>query len=167
MVPHLYTHLVKVTHTARSFFDISIAFLLHFFLEAFAFQTLATMKIGSIALWSASMLLKHAVALPHIDPDAPISLDTFRLGARDGFDPHFGIDPETIRKYASQAPNITNLRKRVTEFDPEKQLVDGKLKPFQPSMTGKSLLTPCQCTATTSSLLLTSRLAKSAVFAQD
>lgn len=125
------------------------------------------MKIASITLWSAAMLLKPAVALPHIDPDAPISLDAFKLGSRDGADPHFGIDPETIRKYASQAPNITDLRKRVTEFNPQKQLVDGKLNPLQPSMTWTFLLTLWQCTATTSSLLPISRLARSAVFARD
>lgn len=89
------------------------------------------MKAGFLTFWSAALLLKQVVALPHIDPDTPIRLDSFRLESRDGVDPHFGIDPETIRKYASQAPDVTNLHKRVTEFDPEKQLVDGKFKAFQ------------------------------------
>ncbi|KAH7141990.1 hypothetical protein EDB81DRAFT_723228 [Dactylonectria macrodidyma] len=71
---------------------------------------------------SLALLSKQAAALPPIDPDTPIRLDAFKFDTRDGYNPHFGIDPETIRKYASQAPPA--LGKRVVDFDPEKQLIN-------------------------------------------
>lgn len=71
---------------------------------------------------SLLLLSQHAVALPHIDPEAAIPLSAFKMAGRGGVDPHAGIDPELIRKYASQVP--PTLGKRVTDFDPEKQLVD-------------------------------------------
>lgn len=80
------------------------------------------MKLFSI--WSAAVLLNQASALPHIDPETPIPLNGFKFHARDGVDPHMGIDPETIRKYASQVSSP--LDKRAIDFDPEKQLVDGQ-----------------------------------------
>lgn len=85
----------------------------------------------SLTLFSSLTLLSkasEAVALPTIDPDTPIALNAFKLRSRAGEDPHaaLGIDPETIRKYASQVPNPANLGKRVTEFDPEEQLIDGE-----------------------------------------
>ncbi|KPM39200.1 hypothetical protein AK830_g7335 [Neonectria ditissima] len=70
---------------------------------------------------SAAVLSHQAAALPHIDADTAIPLNAFKLHTRDGVDPHAMIDPETIRKYASQAPPA--IQKRAT-FNPEKQLVD-------------------------------------------
>lgn len=81
------------------------------------------MKGITFAAASAALLLHQVAALPHIDADTPIRLDTFKFNAKDGVDPHLGIDPETIRKYASLGPKV--LHERVLGFDPEKQLVDG------------------------------------------
>ena len=77
---------------------------------------------------SLALVAKLAAALPHIDPNTPIPLSAFKFRTRDGVDPHLGIDPETIRKYASQAP--PSLPKRVIDFDPEEQLVDGEQIPL-------------------------------------
>lgn len=75
---------------------------------------------------SIALLSQEAVALPKIDPDTPISLNAFKLRSRADQDPHaaLGIDPETIRQYASQVPSLDTLGKRVTDFNPEEQLVD-------------------------------------------
>lgn len=81
------------------------------------------MKPFTLATLATALLSNQAAALPALDPDTPIPLNAFKFNARDGQDPHMGIDPELIRKFASQAP--PNLGKRVIDFDPKKQLVDG------------------------------------------
>ncbi|KAM5341513.1 hypothetical protein ACJ41O_014544 [Fusarium nematophilum] len=80
------------------------------------------MKLFAVTFASLALLSGQAAALPHIDPETPIPLNAFKFGKRDGSDPHFGIDPETIRKYASQAPPAVG--KRAVGFDPKEQLVD-------------------------------------------
>jgi hypothetical protein len=82
------------------------------------------MKAFTLATVAIALLSNQAVAAPALHEDSPIPLNAFKLNSRDGHDPHFGIDPEIIRKYASQAPPA--LGKRVIDFDPKKQLVDGK-----------------------------------------
>lgn len=71
-----------------------------------------------------ALLSEQAMALPHIDPEAPIALSAFKFKRGEPGDPHLGIDPETIRKYVSQAPGPESLNKRVFDFDPEEQLID-------------------------------------------
>lgn len=83
------------------------------------------MKPFTFATVATVLLSNQAAALPTLDPDTPIPLNAFKFNPRAGQDPHLGVDPEIIRKFASQAP--TNLGKRVIDFDPKKQLVDGEL----------------------------------------
>lgn len=79
---------------------------------------------GLLALLSSA----QAVALPHIDPNTPIPLNMFKLRTRAGQDPHMGIDADTIRKYTLKGLNQASptLGKRVIDFDPVEQLVDGE-----------------------------------------
>lgn len=94
------------------------------------------MKPFSLTFLSLAVLLEHttAAALPHIEADTPIPLNAFKFASRDGGvggDPHAGIDPDLIRKYASMAS--PQLAKRVYDFNPEEQLIDGTsphLRPF-------------------------------------
>lgn len=81
----------------------------------------------SFTFWTLFLFSQQTIALPQIHPDTPIPLNAFKLRGRDGVDPHMGIDPELIRQYASQAPPA--IQKRVTEFDPKEQLVDGETLP--------------------------------------
>lgn len=81
------------------------------------------MKPFTLATLATALLSNQATALPKLNADTPIPLNAFKLGARDAKNPHLGVDPELIRKFASQAP--PNLGKRVIDFDPKEQLVDG------------------------------------------
>ncbi|KAF4472059.1 oxidase [Fusarium albosuccineum] len=69
-----------------------------------------------------AVLCQQVDARPHIHGDTKIPLNAFKFAKRGGVDPHFGIDPETIRKYASQAPPA--ISKRAIDFNPKEQLVD-------------------------------------------
>ncbi|KAM0304331.1 hypothetical protein HYE67_002002 [Fusarium culmorum] len=81
------------------------------------------MKAFTLATVASALLSNQVSALPTVNADTPIPLNAFKLNTRSGKeDPHFGIDPEIIRKYASMAPPA--LGKRVIDFDPEKQLID-------------------------------------------
>ncbi|KAF5254677.1 hypothetical protein FANTH_610 [Fusarium anthophilum] len=80
------------------------------------------MKPFTLATLATALLSNQASALPKLKADTPIPLNAFKFGARGAKNPHLGIDPELIRKYASQAP--PNLGKRVIDFDPKVQLVD-------------------------------------------
>ncbi|KAF4973330.1 hypothetical protein FZEAL_9346 [Fusarium zealandicum] len=80
------------------------------------------MKLFTVTLCSLAALSGQTAALRHVHPDTPIPLNAFKLKARGGVNPHLGIDPETIRKYASQAPPA--LGKREIDFNPAEQLVD-------------------------------------------
>ncbi|KAG5818611.1 hypothetical protein H9Q71_001358 [Fusarium xylarioides] len=80
------------------------------------------MKPFTLATLATALLSNQATALPKLDADTPIPLNAFKFGARDAKNPHLGVDPEPIRKFASQAP--TNLGKRAIDFDPKEQLVD-------------------------------------------
>ncbi|KAF9768393.1 hypothetical protein IL306_014336 [Fusarium sp. DS 682] len=80
------------------------------------------MKPFTLATLATALLSNQASALPKINADTPIPLNAFKFGARDGKDPHLGVDPELIRKFASQAPS--HHGKRVIDFDPKEQLVD-------------------------------------------
>ncbi|KAF5555891.1 oxidase [Fusarium mexicanum] len=80
------------------------------------------MKPFTLATLATALLSNQASALPKLNADTPIPLNAFKFGARGAKNPHLGIDPELIRKYASQAP--PNLGKRVIDFDPKEQLVD-------------------------------------------
>ncbi|KAG5793944.1 hypothetical protein H9Q69_007008 [Fusarium xylarioides] len=83
------------------------------------------MKPFTLATLATALLSNQATALPKLDADTPIPLNAFKFGARDAKNPHLGVDPEPIRKFASQAP--TNLGKRAIDFDPKEQLtVHGK-----------------------------------------
>ncbi|KAJ4130436.1 hypothetical protein NW765_016624 [Fusarium oxysporum] len=80
------------------------------------------MKPFTLATLATALLSNQATALPKLNADTPIPLNAFKFGARDAKNPHLGVDPELIRKFASQAP--PNLGKRVIDFDPKEQLVD-------------------------------------------
>lgn len=87
------------------------------------FAEVDNMKPFTLATLATALLSNQATALPTLDADTPIPLNAFKFGARDAKNPHLGVDPELIRKFASQAP--ANLGKRVIDFDPKQQLVDG------------------------------------------
>lgn len=91
------------------------------------------MKPFTFAFWPLALFSSQAAALPHIDPETPIPLNAFRMRDIGGRDPHMGIDPETIRKYASMVPESPGLGKRVVDFDPKEQLVDGECDPKRDS----------------------------------
>lgn len=87
------------------------------------FAEVDNMKPFTLATLATALLSNQATALPKLDADTPIPLNAFKFGTRGAKNPHLGVDPELIRKFASQAP--TNLGKRVIDFDPKEQLVDG------------------------------------------
>lgn len=121
----------------------------------------------AVTFCSLALLAKEAVALPHINPDTPIPLNAFKFNKRDGLDPHLGIDPETIRKYASMAPPAPGLNKRVIDFNPAEQLVDGEWFPSAQFFdVGRRPANSSQCMAIMSSSRQTGRPVMSAVCAR-